>query len=259
MVENDLIVCDIVGVNSDTLYTGKPYIPTFPRKFHAMAYLTKGNLRYMVGDSAHIARAGEVIFIRSGYIDISENYECDAVSYICFDFTSVNDDFQFPFRVALAPEVRAQTRQLFEEMLSIWRSGLLSRKTKCMMKLYSILSILLDEIFEKNRDSYRYRRLAPVIEYLNLHCLESGFTQESLSELAGMSMVNLNRLFKDFFCTTVNGYINEKRMCEAKLLLANSTNTISEIAQKCGYADIYSFSHAFHRSTGISPTAWRKR
>lgn len=259
MVENDLIVRDIDYVNFDTLYTGKPYIPTFPRKYHAMAYLTKGSLRYMVGDSAHIARAGEVIFIRGGHIDISENYECDAVSFISVDLTSVNEDFQFPFRIALAPSVQAQTQQLFEEMLSIWRSGLLSRKTKCMVKLYSILSILSDEILEKSRDSYRYRKLTPAIEYLNLHCLEPGFSPETLLALANMSMVNLNRLFKEFFGTTVNGYINEKRICEAKLLLANSANTISEIAQKCGYADIYSFSHAFHRSTGISPTAWRKR
>lgn len=259
MVENDLIVRDIDYVNFDTLYTGKPYIPTFPRKFHAMAYLTKGNLRYMVGDSAHIARAGEAIFIRGGHIDISENYECDAVSFISVDLTAVNEDFQFPFRIALAPSVQAQTQQLFEEMLSIWRSGMISRKTKCMVKLYSILSILSDEIFEKSRDSYRYRRLAPVIEYLNLHCLEPGFTQESLPMFAEMSMVSLNRLFKEFFGTTVHGYIIEKRIGEAKSLLVNSTNTISEIAQACGYADIYTFSHAFHRSTGISPTKWRSR
>ncbi len=153
MLENDLIVSDISFINPDTLYTGKPYIPAFPRKMHALAYIT----------------------------------------------------------------------------------------------------------FEKSRDSYRYRRLAPVIEYLNLHCLEPGFTQESLPTFAEMSMVSLNRLFKEFFGTTVHGYINEKRIGEAKSLLVNSTNTISEIAQACGYADIYTFSHAFHRNTGISPTEWRSR
>lgn len=259
MVENDLIVSDISFINPDTLYPGKPYIPAFPRKWHALAYITKGNLRYTVGDNVQYARAGEVIFVRAGHIDISETHECSAVSYITVDLTAVNEDFQFPFRIALAPAVQTQTRQLFEEMLSIWRSGMISRKTKCMVKLYSILSILSDEIFEKSRDSYRYRRLAPVIEYLNLHCLEPGFTQESLPTFAEMSMVSLNRLFKEFFGTTVHGYIIEKRIGEAKSLLVNSTNTISEIAQACGYADIYTFSHAFHRSTGISPTEWRSR
>ena len=77
--------------------------------------------------------------------------------------------------------------------------------------------------------------------------------------LAGMSEVNLNRLFKDFFGVTVNAYITEKRMDEAKSLLMNSTNTIGRIAALCGFSDIYSFSHSFRRAPGLSPSEWRKR
>lgn len=259
MLENDIIVSDIDNLKTDTLYPGKPYIPINPRSFSTVAYITDGQLKYTVGESSHVVREGEIIFVRGGNIDISEAFECSQVSYILADLTTLDDDFEFPTRISVSAAVGARISELFFEMYSIWRSGAISRKTKCMARLYSILSFLADEIFEKSRDSYRFRKLSPAIEYINKYCLDPGFDRAGLARLSNMSAVNLNRLFKEFFGVTVGGYINNRRMDAAKTLLMNSSNTISEIAIRCGFADIYSFSHSFRRYTGLSPTEWRKK
>lgn len=258
MFENNIIVRNIRDVRRDTLYLGKPYVPSVPRNFSSLAYMTDGSAKYTVGNASHIIKKGELLFIRGGEIDITETFECESVSYIFSDFLILNDDFTFPTRVTVSPPVGAQIESLFSEMLKIWRSELISRKTKCMVKLYSILSLLSDEIFEKSRDSYRYQKLAPALEYISGNCLDPGFDRERMLSLSGMSEVSLNRLFKEFFGMTVNAYITEKRMDEAKSLLMNSTNTVGRIAALCGFPDIYSFSHAFRRATGLSPSEWRK-
>ena len=258
MVENNIIVRNIRDVRRDTLIFGEPYIPAIPRYFSSLAYVTDGQFRYTCRNASHIVRKGELLFIRGGDIDVTESFECRAVSYIFSDFMIFDNDFSFPTRITVSPPVGAQIESLYAEMLKIWRSGLISRKTKCLVKLYSILSLLSDEIFEKSRDSYRYQKIAAVVEYLNTHCLEPGFDRGRMLSLACMSEVNLNRLFNDFFGVTVNAYITEKRMDEAKSLLMNSTNTIGRIAALCGFSDIYSFSHSFRRATGLSPSEWRK-
>ena len=257
MIENNIIVLDIRDVRRDTLHRGRPYIPSVPRNFSSLAYMTDGAAKYTVGNVSHIIRKGELLFIRGGAIDITETFECESVSYIFSEFLVFNDDFTFPTRVSVSSPAGARIEELFSMMLKSWKSELISRKTKCMVRLYSVLSLLSDEIFEKSRDSYRYQKIAAAVEYINEHCLEPGFDRKRLPTLSGMSEVNLNRLFKDFFGVTVNAYINEKRMNEAKSLLMNSTNTIGRIAAKCGFSDIYSFSHSFHRETGLSPTEWR--
>ena len=259
MLENEIIVSDIDLVKIDTLYPGKPYIPVTPRQFSSIAYVIEGQLKYTLGENSNVVRKGEVIFVRGGNIDISEAFECAQVSYILVDFLTLGDDYELSTRITLSSPVGARVYELLSEMRSVWRSGAISKKTKCMARLYSILSILQDEMFEKSRDSYRFRKLSPAVEYINKFCLDPGFDRGRLIGISKMSAVNLNRLFKEFFGVTVNGYIAKKRMDEAKTLLMNSSNQIGEIAVKCGFADIYSFSHAFRRATGFSPSKWRNR
>jgi AraC-like DNA-binding protein len=42
----------------------------------------------------------------------------------------------------------------------------------------------------------------------------------------------------------------------AKNELVHGVISIGTLAEQCGFADIYSFSHAFKRATGFSPTEW---
>jgi len=54
--------------------------------------------------------------------------------------------------------------------------------------------------------------------------------------------------------------LHEKmRMEEASRLLLNSGMSIGEVAEVCGFADIYGFSRSFTRVVGISPSAFRRK
>jgi len=77
---------------------------------------------------------------------------------------------------------------------------------------------------------------------------------EALSRLVGMSRSNLYRLFEDV--GGVAGYIQRERLLEARVALSDpaSTHTISMIAEDFCFADASSFSRAFKREFGYTPS-----
>lgn len=56
---------------------------------------------------------------------------------------------------------------------------------------------------------------------------------------------------------TVQDWIVERRMVEARRLLAGSTLTVAEIGRRVGYSDAGYFTRVFRRVHGMTPTQWR--
>jgi AraC family transcriptional activator of pobA len=57
----------------------------------------------------------------------------------------------------------------------------------------------------------------------------------------------------------VQEWIIERRMAEARSLLADTELPVSEIARRAGMSDPGYFSRLFHRAHGASPRQWRGR
>lgn len=75
----------------------------------------------------------------------------------------------------------------------------------------------------------------------------------------GLSRSQLNRLFQNAHGTSVRDFITQCRMQHAAHLLRDSTLNVSQIAEACGYADIFYFSRHFKLWCGQGPTAYRSR
>ena len=58
--------------------------------------------------------------------------------------------------------------------------------------------------------------------------------------------------------TTVNGYIQHRRMLHAKTLLNDTDFNISEIVEKLGLSSKSYFSKIFKETYGISPSEFRQ-
>ena len=64
--------------------------------------------------------------------------------------------------------------------------------------------------------------------------------------------------FKNEYSTTINAYLTELRLENAKKLLADNEKTVNEIALYCGFSDQSYFSKVFSAKYGITPTDYRK-
>lgn len=79
----------------------------------------------------------------------------------------------------------------------------------------------------------------------------------ALAVAVGMSPRNLRRRFKAATDVSLQDYARAARTSHAKAALRTSAHSISELAEALGYVDATSFSAAFKRWTGLSPTAYR--
>ena len=74
---------------------------------------------------------------------------------------------------------------------------------------------------------------------------------------AGTNPSTLNQKFRREFNMSVGQYVMCERMKKARHLLSSSTYPVCEIAQRCGFENVYYFSNAFKKHNGVSPTDYR--
>lgn len=83
-------------------------------------------------------------------------------------------------------------------------------------------------------------------------------TISSLAKECNVSQVHLINLFKKHLGQTPSEYLTEHKIQRAKELLTDTDYSISEIAEYCGFSNIYYFSNRFKKQVGVSPNMFRK-
>jgi AraC family transcriptional regulator len=96
-----------------------------------------------------------------------------------------------------------------------------------------------------------------VVDYIEEHVGEQ-IGLPRLAELARLSLHHFCRAFKQSFGIPAHQYQVKRRMELAKLLLVDRTISVTDIALRLGYAQTSSFSVAFRKTTGWTPTVYRR-
>ncbi|MDR1280646.1 MAG: helix-turn-helix transcriptional regulator [Opitutaceae bacterium] len=83
-------------------------------------------------------------------------------------------------------------------------------------------------------------------------------TVRELAGEVGMSPSHLRARFRASCGVSLGRHMRKLRLERAAGLLRMSAARISEVAEQCGFASVYSFSRAFRRAYGAPPTVFRK-
>lgn len=103
-----------------------------------------------------------------------------------------------------------------------------------------------------------FRELSRVIEFLEGHFVDE-VTVDRLAEIAGISVANLNRRFRQLLRLSPMEYVLSLRIQEAQRLLSTGDSAIGEVALATGFYDQSHFTKRFRKITGMTPMAYRKR
>jgi AraC-like DNA-binding protein/uncharacterized RmlC-like cupin family protein len=79
-----------------------------------------------------------------------------------------------------------------------------------------------------------------------------------LSEVSGLGHSQTRRLFRRHLRTSPRQWLIRERLMQAQSLLLENDAPLAEIADLCGFCDVYHFGREFKRSVGIAPAAWRR-
>jgi AraC family transcriptional regulator len=96
-----------------------------------------------------------------------------------------------------------------------------------------------------------------VLEYIEAHLGEQVCLLK-LADLTRLSVHHFCRAFKQSIGIPAHQYQVHRRMEVAKLLLADQTMSVTDIALRLGYAHTSSFGSAFRKTTGWTPTVYRR-
>ena len=134
------------------------------------------------------------------------------------------------------------------------------REYYCIGKIYEIMDFLRKEYghaSEASAESQQLKYVRTVIKYIQLKFSEQ-ITMENIAGICGLNRSYLSRLFHDATGYTIKGYLQTYRMQTAQKMLRESDLSISYIGNAVGYVDIFTFSKAFKKHTGCTPSSYRE-
>jgi AraC family transcriptional regulator len=95
-----------------------------------------------------------------------------------------------------------------------------------------------------------------VADYVEEHLAETVVLAQ-LAEVARLSPFHFSRAFKQSFGSPPLRYVTGRRIERAKSLLAGEVS-VTQVGLALGFAETSSFTTAFRRHTGVTPTAFRR-
>jgi AraC-like DNA-binding protein len=118
------------------------------------------------------------------------------------------------------------------------------------------MRVLSNATFVENPINYHSRRLEKTFDYIrkNFH---KEITLEDISKLNDMTSVSFSRFIKKRTGKTFIDNLNDIRLGYATRLLIDSTESISEIAYKCGFNNISYFNRLFKSKKKLTPKEFR--
>ncbi|WP_348083564.1 AraC family transcriptional regulator [Mucilaginibacter sp.] len=150
----------------------------------------------------------------------------------------------------IAPRIFALNREgkfnLILELFSIFDELSVSPNRK----------MLSDSSFTKVQMDYHSRRIERVLEYINNN-FPKGITLGEVSRVANMPPGSFSRFLKKRTGFTFIEILNEVRLGHVSRMLIDTTQSISEIAYKCGYNNMANFNRTFKSKKGCTPIDFR--
>jgi AraC-like DNA-binding protein len=130
------------------------------------------------------------------------------------------------------------------------------RQVELYVAIYRLFSLMIPEAGTVNSDAGPANWLPRSIEYMNTHYTENINVQDVAAYIS-VHRAYFSKVFAEQTGTTPIQYLQKLRMERAVQLLRRTLHSITEIAMSLGYPDLYSFTRAFSKYYGISPSKLR--
>lgn len=250
-MREDLIISKTLSVFEGGLNPGRIKAKSAGRTGDGFVFFLSGGSEYIFDGYSFTAHSDNLIYLARG--SVYEMRIAEKSEFICIDFEF---DTAMPQKSELFADISPDIKNKFIKALS-------AESKKDCGYLCCVLSVLYG-IYESAVKSAAkpYAKnggiFAEITAFVLKHYTEPNFTVAEIAEFAGLSEVHIRRIFKNSVNCSPIAYINYLKIEKAKNLLRSSNYSIAETAESVGINDPYYFSRFFKKSTGMSPTDYRR-
>lgn len=249
------------------------------------SYVLVGSMTMQVNGIKYEIKAGSAIFINRNILHITTELSDDG-RYVSLNFpdkllgfftgSRMEQNAVIPFTSNYAMPA------VFLDKEVEWQASVIDR-------LLSIIDMCHE--MEKNRDNYsEYRislgivnmwydlishvdlvnngskwgylhkqeRIRAMLSYIHNHYMEP-IRLKDIANAASVSEGECCRCFKEMICQSTSQYLITYRIMQAMEMLRKTEDSITSIAEKCGFNDSSHFTHCFRSKTGMTPKEYRNK
>jgi len=247
-----------------------------------------GKCNITVDNTEYLCRKNDVVFLRPG---VHHKFECvDNVDFvqphIHFDikYSNISEKRFVSFKpgeemsddelaliqedvfedicipCVFTPSDKEEFQKLFFEIIEIFEKKNYNYELLYKAKMLELFNCILTQ-FDYNRTIKNDIMCNPVVSVKNYidNNFMSVMTLDSLSNQFYFNKYTLLRKFKSMYGKNIISYYREKRIEYIKNILKTTNISISALAEKLNFSDIYSFSRFFKTYVGCSPSVYRKK
>ena len=222
------------------------------RNFHAISFRNIGNSQIIGSDNTIEMSTNEILFVPAFY-QYTLNAEKEDV-YVIHFYSKESLPKQAKKFKSENPEY---FKRKFHEIYNIWSKKQIGYEHECKSIFYKILSRIEQESeYVKLNDNND--RIKQAIEYIHENFNNLNLSIENLAKISNVSETYFRKIFFENFFVSPKKYINDLRCKYALELLHSKYYTVNEVAEKCGFSNVYYFSSFIKKETGHSPSYYIK-
>ena len=257
-------------------YTASNYkLPHHYENTYQIVFLLAGKILYQVGEKEYQVSKGGMIVLNTLEEHTLKVLEYPYERYVI----QIRPDFfqhevKYPEVIAVFIKRPADFSHLLTVTEPVWNylhdviremeKEYLNRKKYWEMYVGADLRRMFITIFRECADVLSMMKIGNgvtvaynVMNYLNHHFAED-ISVNSIAAALFLNRDYISHVFKDETGYSVMAYVISLRINRAKLLLAETDRSITDIAMECGYTDFTYFSKQFKKHTNLSPSKFRK-
>jgi AraC family transcriptional regulator len=171
-----------------------------------------------------------------------------------------------------ATDFRSLTPRLFFEDPTLWNTAIKLNRliensdSESGLYIHALGTVLAHELVRLNagtpldaslRGGLAAWQERTVTDYIEEHVADP-ISLSTLAQLVRLSPYYFCRAFKRSFGIPPLRYHSSRRIEHAKMLLAKPASSVTDVGLTLGFSETSSFTAAFHRATGLTPTAYRR-
>ncbi|MBH1939620.1 helix-turn-helix transcriptional regulator [Mobilitalea sibirica] len=224
--------------------------------FVDITYVISGQAEYTINRNKYIVSSGDLLCIPAGSLRAA--ISCSESLMECYSINGVirnieGEDITMPLPIICNIGIHKDIIELYRDLNAVWRL----RDPGYVLKARAIYLMLLQRYFQliiyQKDTSIIDKRIKKVLHYMSNHYHEP-LTVQKMAQLVNLSDMYFGSLFKQETGMSFRKYLTLIRINRAEDMLYSGEFKVNEIADACGFSDVFYFSRLFKENRGYAPS-----